>query len=441
MNIKRQRMSAMRGLAFCILFQSACVLAQDSPMFRNDLAHSGIYSTSVSQFHRVKWKFHTQGEVNSSPAIVDGVIYIGSNDGHLYALDLQTGSQKWAFAAKGRIPSSPAVNNGLVYFDSYDGTFYAVDAVAGTLVWKFRNVGERRFAATHLHGSIPVGETMPDPFDVYLSSPTVWNGAVYFGSGDGNIYALDAATGSFKWKFQTGDVVHASPAISNGKLYIGSWDSYFYALDALTGKELWRFKTEEDPEIHNQLGIQSSATVADGVVYFGCRDSNLYALDAEDGHERWFFSNNGSWVITSPVVRNGKVYFATSDSATVRILDAKDGSSIDSLKFQWPFFGSPSIAGNVLYLAGQDGKLLAIDMPTKKPLWSFQSDGSRQNLAALSKPDGSPNYEAAFASSFYDDLIVGVSKMHSVGMFLSSPAISGGALYVGSTDGNLYALE
>ena len=305
MNFKRQRMSAIRGLAFCILFQSACVLAQDSPMFRNDLAHSGIYSTSVSQFHRVKWKFHTQGEVNSSPAIVDGVIYIGSNDGHLYALDQQTGSQKWAFAAKGRIPSSPAVNNGLVYFDSYDGTFYAVDAVAGTLVWKFRNVGERRFAATHLHGSIPVGETMPDPFDVYLSSPTVWNGAVYFGSGDGNIYALDAATGSFKWKFQTGDVVHASPAISNGKLYIGSWDSYFYALDALTGKELWRFKTEEDPEIHNQLGIQSSATVADGIVYFGCRDSNLYALDAEDGHERWFFSNNGSWVITSPVVRNG----------------------------------------------------------------------------------------------------------------------------------------
>ncbi len=57
---------------------------------------------------------------------------------------------------------------------------------------------------------------MPDPFDFYLSSPTLANGNVYFGSGDGNVYALDAVTGSLKWKFQTGDVVHASPAIANG---------------------------------------------------------------------------------------------------------------------------------------------------------------------------------------------------------------------------------
>ena len=159
-----------------------------------------------------------------------------------------------------RIPSSPAVANGLVYFGSYDGNFYAVETATGKLKWKFHNA-ERRFAAKHLHGSLPLDETMPDPFDVYLSSPAVWNEAVYFGSGDGNVYALDAATGGVKWKFQTGDVVHASPAIADGQLYIGSWDSYFYALDAASGKELWRFKTGEDPDIHNQVGIQSSATV------------------------------------------------------------------------------------------------------------------------------------------------------------------------------------
>ena len=79
--------------------------------------------------------------------------------------------------------------------------------------------------------------------------------------------------------------MHASPAIADGTLFIGSWDSYFYALDAATGKEKWRFKTGEDPDIHNQVGIQSSAAVTDGVVYFGCRDSNLYALDACDRTE------------------------------------------------------------------------------------------------------------------------------------------------------------
>lgn len=420
-----------------------CTVAanQESPMFRNDASHSGYYVGGVSQFHGVKWKFHTHGEVDSSPAISGGVIYVGSDDGNLYAIDQQTGTQKWQFATKSRIPSSPAVSRGMVYFSSYDGNFYAVDVASGKLAWRFRNSGERRFAATHLHGSIPVGETMPDPFDVYLSSPVVWNGAVFFGSGDGNVYSLDAATGSLRWKFQTGDVVHASPAIADGTLYIGSWDSYFYALDALTGRELWRFKTEEDAEIHNQVGIQSSATVVDGTVYFGCRDSNLYAVDAATGRQRWFFSNDGSWVIASPVVHDGRIYFATSDSATIHILDVKDGSSIDTLKFQWPFFASPSIAGKSLYLAGQDGKLIAIDLLTRKQLWTFQSEGSVRNLPSLSKPDGSPDYQAVFASIFYDDLIIGVHKMHTAGMFLSSPVISGNVMYIGSTDGNLYALE
>jgi outer membrane protein assembly factor BamB len=268
-------------------------------------------------------------------------------------------------AAEIRTWSSPATlepvrNHGLVYFNSYEGNFYPVEAVTGKLRWKFRNAGERRYAATHLHGSLPTGETMPDPFDVYLSSPSVWSGAVYFGSGDGNIYALDAVSGSLKWKFQTGDVVHASPAIVDGKLYAGSWDSYFYALDAVTGRLIWRFKTGEDPAIHNQVGIQSSATVASGVVYFGCRDSNFYALDAASGKQRWVFPNKGSWVISSPVVQAGKVYFATSDTALLHIVDARTGAPVETLNFQWPIFSSPSIAGNLLYTAGQHGKSAAI---------------------------------------------------------------------------------
>jgi eukaryotic-like serine/threonine-protein kinase len=425
-----------------IFLAASCVFAQDAPMFRNNLAHSGIYAAEgVPKLKGVKWTFHTHGEVVSSPAIVEGVVYFGSNDGNLYALDPQTGTRKWAFRTEARVASSPAVDHGLVYFGSYDGNFYAIETATGKLRWKFSNAGERRYAATHLHGSLPLGETMPDPFDVYLSSPAVSNNVVYFGSGDDNVYALDATTGAMKWKFKTGDVVHASPAIVDGKLYIGSWDSYFYALDAATGKELWRFKTGEDPDIHNQVGIQSSAIVADGIVYFGCRDSNLYAVDAATGKKLWTFNNKGSWVIVSPVVQAGKLYFATSDTALLHVVDAKTGTPIDSLKFYWPIFSSPSIAGNMLYLAGQDGKLVAVDLTSFKPAWTFQSEGSRQNLAALSKPDGKPNYEAVFQSNFYDDMIVGVNKTHTVGTFLSSPVISGSVVYVGSADGNLYAIE
>jgi outer membrane protein assembly factor BamB len=411
-------------------------------MFRGDPAHSGIYTgNGVPKLNGVKWKFQTGGEVVSSPAIVDGVVYVGSNDGKLYAIDEAKGSLKWKFATGARVSSSPAVADGVVFFGSYDGNFYAVDAATGKAKWKFRNAGERRYAGTHLHGALPVGEKMPDPFDVYLSSPVVWNGAVYFGSGDGNVYALDAVSGDLKWKFQTADVVHASPAIADGRLYVGSWDSYFYALNAATGNEVWRFKTGEDPEIHNQVGIQSSATVTNGTVYFGCRDSKFYALDATTGKQLWVFPNNGSWVITSPVVQDGTVYMATSDSALLHALDAKTGASIHSMKYHWPIFGSPAVAGSTLYLAGQDGKLVAINLSEWKQVWEFQTEASRENLAGLSKPDGAPDYRKVTNGNFYDDLMTAFYKLHGVGTILSSPVVSGDVVYFGSVDGNVYALN
>jgi outer membrane protein assembly factor BamB len=410
-------------------------------MFRGNLQHTGNYdATGVPQFTRIKWKFHTGGRVISSPAVANGMVYAGSTDGNLYAIDLESGTQKWKFETKVRVTSSPAVSGGVVYFESYDGKFYAADAASGQIQWKFQTGGERRFAAKHIHGSEPAAETMPDPFDFYLSSAAVWNGSVYFGSGDGNVYALDAGSGTLKWKFHTGDVVHASPAIADGTLFIGSWDSFFYALNAATGKEKWRFKTGQDPETSNQVGIQSSAAVMDGIVYFGCRDSNFYALDALTGQKKWAFNNKGSWVITSPAVRDGKVYFATSDSGLFYVLDAKSGAQVFSLKFKWPMFSSPALAGSMLYMGTHEGKLIAVNLKTQKLAWEFQTDGSRQNGPTFTKPDGTPNYEVAFTEDFYDGMVTGVSKMQTVGTILSSPIVADNVIFVGSTDGYLYAL-
>ena len=410
-------------------------------MFRGNLQHSGIYQgIGVPKFSRVKWKFHTDGQLFSSPAVIGDTAFVGSTDGNLYAIDLKAGTLKWKFKTEARITSSPAVSDGAVFFESYDGNFYSVDSATGKLKWKFPTAGERRFTAKHLHGSLPAGETMPDPFDFYLSSPAVWNGNVYFGSGDGNVYALQAASGTLQWKFKTGDVVHASPAISDGTLFIGSWDSYFYAIDAISGKEKWRFKTGEDPDTHNQVGIQSSALISGGMVYFGCRDSNLYALDAATGKQKWAFNNKGSWVIGSPTVQDGKLYFTTSDSGLFHAVDAKSGTDIFSLKFLWPMFSSPAIAGNTLYLGTQDGKLIAIDLTAQKIAWTFQTDGARQYGPMYTKPDGSPNYEIVYTENFYDNMVAGVSKMLSMGTVFSSPVVVGDVIYFGSTDGNLYAL-
>jgi eukaryotic-like serine/threonine-protein kinase len=441
MRLNRRLVSAL--FVSCLLLCCLPTLGEDAWMFRGNPQHSGVYEApGLPKFNGVKWKFHTGGMLIGSPAVTEGKIYVASTDGYLYAIDAESGALQWKFAAKSRIPSSVAMSGKTVYFAAYDGNFYAVDASSGVLKWKFQTGGERRFAGKHLHGVQPAGEIMPDPFDCYLSSPVIWMGAVYFGSGDGNVYSLNATSGALNWKFKTGDVVHASPAIADGTVFIGSWDSYFYAIDASTGREKWKFKTGEDPDLHNQVGIQSSAAVVDGTVYFGCRDSHLYALDANTGQKKWAFGTEGSWVVSSPAVRDGTVYFVTSDSSLLYSLNAASGAVEHSLGLNhWYLYSSPALASNILYVGSTQGKLVAVDLTGMKLAWSFETEGMKKNGSTYTKPDGTPDSDAIYQADFYDNMVAGVDRVMSMGAIISSPVIVGNVIYVGSADGNLYALR
>lgn len=431
-----------RSLLLAYLTLGAAGLSHAQWMFRGDPAHSGVYAGSgPRKLQGVKWKFPTGNRIVSSPVYSDGILFFGSDDNNLYAVDAATGLQKWRYTTRGPVPSSPAVASDMVYFPSYDGNFYALNAATGRLKWKFTTGGERRFEAKNLHGIQPKNQTIADPWDLYLSSPVVVDGAVYFGSGDGNLYALDAASGELRWKFQTGDVVHSSPAFDSGTLYFGSWDSYLYAVDATTGHEKWRFKGGEDPLIHNQVGFQSSPTVVDGVVYVGCRDSNVYAIDAATGKEKWRFYNEMSWVITSPLVAKGKVLFATSDSSLFHMLDAATGKDAVKQQLKAYVFSSPSVAGDVVYLGILNGTLEARDLSTGELLWDFQTDASRENRNWVLTADRQFNGPMAFPTNWREPATYALDYQSSVGSFFSSPLIANGVVYVGSTDGNLYALQ
>ena len=247
-----------RFFAGCVCLVVLTTPLPGQSMFRGDAGHSGVCPSSAPRiFHRVKWKFPTGNRIVSSPVFADGRIYFGGDDGYIYAVNAETGVQAWKYPTAGPVPATPAVANGVVYAGSYDGKFYAVEASTGLTKWKFATEGERRFEAKGIHGLQPKNQTIADQFDVFLSSPVMVNGSVFFGSGDGHVYALSADSGELRWKFKTGDVVHSSPGYADGTLYFGSWDSYFYAVDAATGKERWRLHGGEDALIHNQVGFQS----------------------------------------------------------------------------------------------------------------------------------------------------------------------------------------
>lgn len=423
------------------LLAAACAAQSGQSMFRGGPAHLGVYDAQAPNRPLLKWTFSTRGAIVSSPAVAGGVVYVGSADGGLYAVEAATGKLRWRFDAHGDVNSSPAVAEGAVYVVSLDGRLYAVDAATGKQRWAFATQGERRFAAAGFLGIMPSAELMPDPWDFYLSSPTVADGAVYFGSGDGHVYAVDATTGALRWDYKTGDVVHSSPAISGGIVYVGSWDTYFYALNAATGALEWKFKTGEDSKTHTMTGIQGSAAVADGTVYFGCRDANFYALDARTGALKWKVPNDSSWVISSPAVAGGVVYYTTSDSHRFQALDAASGKVLYWLPTGVYSFSSPAIAGSRAYFGAFDGQLHVVDLEKRTYAGAFATNGFRANGSRLLTSDGALKADEIWTGDTLDNMIVDLrGKIFSMGSILSSPVVQDGTVYFGSVDGNLYAL-
>jgi eukaryotic-like serine/threonine-protein kinase len=429
-----------RLLLVLIVSQSAI----PQTMFHGNLAHTGVYdSAGPAEFHNVKWAFHTGAAIVASPAIADGVVYIPSMDGHLYAINQETGKEKWNFKSSMPIASSPAVAAGLIYFVSSGGALDAVDIATGKIKWVLPTEYERKFEAKNLHGYPSAAQTMPDAWDMFTSSPAVANGKVFFGSGDGNVYAADAQTGVLQWKFATKDVVHASPAVVGGTVYIGSWDSYLYAIYAETGQQKWAFKTGEDAAIHNQVGFQSSPAVVDGVVYVGCRDAHVYAIDAVTGREKWDYPTSKSWVIGTPAVRDGVVYAGTSDSSRFMALNAKTGRLRFNFDAKSYMFSSPALAGDVAYAGDHNGRLYAINIKTGKLVWEFQTDAAKKDPFKILNADGTLNQEALYAPGFgdFEDMYLAMFKFMSIGAIVSSPVVDNGVVYFGSMDGNLYAVQ
>jgi outer membrane protein assembly factor BamB len=434
-----------------VLFLTTLVNAQNGIGTSSAMFHSNNneYNHSLIQKYNplgdVKWKFKTGGKVFSSPAVLNDIAVIGSEDKNLYAIDIKTGREKWKFTTGGAVHSSPAICNNTVYFESLDGYFYALDFTTGQRKWKFKTGGEKRIGDTSYWGMKPAGMYMEDPWDCFLSSPIVDKNSkdpiVYFGSSDGNLYAINAKDGSPLWKFKAKSSIHASPALYKGILYFGSWDTYFYAINAKTGKEVWKFKTGEQVAMS---GIQVSATVENGIVYFGARDAHMYALNAYNGNLIWKYDTRGSWIISSAVIKKGVLYVGTSDTYLLLALDIKTGKEKYRFKTNGYVFGTPALVGNTAYFGDFTGKMYALDLTSRGKRWnSISTEARNQNAASILKNDTLNFIFAAKDNdlSFYASNVKVMDDFYMLGSIVSSPVVKKNVIYFGSADGNLYALN
>ena len=241
---------------------------------------------------RIAWHRQFAGCIAASPAVGNGVVYIGfmnpppcsgSAPSFLAALDDRNGRTLWRLRA-GVIEASPLLVGGRVYFGSWDHRIYALDRRTGRLEWSFSTGGRVK------GGVALAGRT------------------VYAGSYDGYLYALNARNGHLRWAAGGGRLggLYATPSVAHGRVFVSSTNGRVYAF-SLSGNELWTVQTGSY--------VYSPAALSGATAYVGSYDHRLYALSQATGRTRWTF-DAGAPISGAPTVIGGLVYFSTCGSCS-----------------------------------------------------------------------------------------------------------------------------
>jgi outer membrane protein assembly factor BamB len=285
-----------------------------------------------------------------------------------------------------------------------------------------------------------------DAGEVIDSTAAIADGVVYVGGGDGDLFALDLASGALRWKYTTGNLIgESSPAIGRGvtsqggagavdAVYIGDLGGVVHAVGARDGRALWTFKTASE--------IKSSPVVVGDTVLIGSYDGHLYALEARTGRLRWKVLTRGM-VHATPAVANGMAFIAGCD-AIFRAVRVSDGREVFQIEAGAYTAASPVVEGDRAYFGTFNYEVLALDLKKRSVVWRY------------SPPDAEFPFYSSAALSNGRVVVGGRDKLvHALDAATgkvawtfaararvdSSPVVAGGRVYVGSSDGRLYVLD
>ncbi len=217
---------------------------------------------ALNRHGELKWVFETEANAWAcGPVADDGTIYWTSNDTFVYAVR-PDGKLKWKRRTLGFIAASPAIGpDGTVYVGSYDSYLYALDGTTGRTRWKVKT-------GDHIYGSTAIG----------------FDGTVYVGSTDGIFYAV-APDGEVRWRFDTGAPIRSSSVIGrtpedDGEIvYFGAGNGSVYALNCADGTRRWSYDTTNyDPELADRNDVNGSPALGKNGLYIGGEHGEVWYL-------------------------------------------------------------------------------------------------------------------------------------------------------------------
>ena len=340
----------------------AAAAPADATMFRGDARGSGrVGADNVPWIDAIRYTVAADAPIRSSPIVHRGVLYVGSTDGVLQAIDARSGASRWRVRLGGAITSTPAASGDTLYVTSRDGRLRALEAATGVERW-----------------SASLGADLGDQnyWDYYMSSPVLAEGQLFVGSGDGHLYAFDPTDGRLRWRFDARSRVRSTPAVADGAVVFGTMSGQVHALRARDGVPLWTFatagasKTFAD-EGNDTTSVFGSPTMLDGLVAIGGRDGFLYGIDLASGAQRWRTTHDGSsWILSSAF--DGRTLYVGSGSASiVQAADPATGQERWRFKTRGAIFASLALAGDTLFVTDFAGMLYALDTNNGALRWQF----------------------------------------------------------------------
>ena len=366
------------GFLFFLNFKLS--FAEEWSRHRGDAALTGSTDRELGTKLELLWTYSTGEYLKSSVVAKKGVAYVGSDDGLLHAIDLQTGKMKWVFKTEMAIEAPPLLHNSRVFVGSTDGFLYSVDQQSGKLIWKYETMGEIMGATNQAirpkakDDVLVVGsydnfvhcvETKSGKplwkFEAqnYINGvPTIYNQKyVVFGGCDAMLYVIGLEDGENVRSIEVEAPIAASVAIADGVGYVGDMDRSVTAFDLESGETIWNYQTKSFPYF-------SSPALSKRNLFIGGRDKGMHCIERMTGKQVWRFSARGR-VDSSPVISKDKVVFGAMDGK-LYLVSQKDGKEIISYEIGEAISSTPAIVGTKIIVGCEDGNVYAFETDGKK---------------------------------------------------------------------------
>ncbi|CAM5999396.1 unnamed protein product [Sphagnum balticum] len=309
------------------------------------------------------------------PLVLEKTVIVGNSIDGVVAYDRNTASEKWRLAIKDGVEGGAFYNEDVLYFGASDGQLYAVQADSGSVLWTYPLKAEG------------------------LAKPFVKSGILYVLGGNNVAHAIDAKTGKLLWIYNRREASNISvrggsqPALLGDLLLIGFSDGTLVGLNKSSGAVVWEANLNHNKRFRD---VDATPIIDETTAYVSSYDGGLYAINGMDGKILWSIDDGGF----EEVALQGNTLFYSSTAGKTYAIDKKSG------KVLWVKENPGGIAtGPVLFkgtvLVGElDGALRFYDMRTGEALNSFEPGRGVTSQASVDAKTGQVYFVSHDANIF-----------------------------------------